>query len=766
MPVSPSTWITNNPITAHQLNNDLYSIDGSYFNANGTMFHSNRPLLIETYTNISTFTIPAPVGGRWTVLGGVAGNGISLLDNAALYGSGADGPGDAAKYQSAGAVAPGSSGISGVAGGWNLVFSFIPLGPFTGTNSAFAAGWYLNQTALQAMGPIQPGSALYQNCGFAVDLVDRVQLQSGTLQTAAFALDPAGRASTIASNISTTTGITPRLTELWCGVNNGNGNLVTAVPSPMTAITGTTPLTSADFNTTIQQTFDLLNYPPMLHVEENAGGTFSGGVTTTVSFISEAPLVDNYSGFSAAAGSTYSVPLPGLYFCHATVPLEPTGGIAGVGTNVTFSVGFLVNGTEYHSGWYNVGAVTSMPYGAAATKILDLHAGDQVSAFVRATAEEQLNFAGTSTVFAHFTMVWLGSISTGIQHWSPPEVTGFQFQAATPPGPPLNPNPFFTSSAGWGASNGSFTVSSSPPAGAPYPDAGLFTVSSTAGASMNQASAPFAVTPASQYALSAWVWTPSTVATIGFNWNDPFGSYISTGWSSYPVPASTWWQVTTMATAPAGAGYAYPVLAPKDTVNSSLYATAVQAGLGQPLLAPLLHSKVVNDVNFLLQRPYLLSYQSTAQTGLSASTNFYSPAMQSVGGLVHGSLGDNYGGWSAAGNCYAAPVAGWYLALAEVAMSTVNTGGTGTLVAGFSVPTSGGVTSPVSPQGQPDWYQALRAAANGTWPTGATAIGCYYLLPGETIAPSAWYRSTAPTTWNTDVTHSFPSHFECIWVSN
>ena len=35
-------------------------------------------------------------------------------------------------------------------------------------------------------------------------------------------------------------------------------------------------------------------------------------------------------------------------------------------------------------------------------------------------------------------------------------------------------------------------------------------------------------------------------------------------------------------------------------------------------------------------------------------------------GLVHGNLGDNYGGWNAAQNMYVAQQPGWYLVIAEV----------------------------------------------------------------------------------------------------
>src|SRR5277367_6244638 len=114
MPIQPSSYRTNYPITAHQLNQDMYTYDGSYFGANGVMFHSNRPMMNETYQTPSIIT--AAKGGSFTTLGGTDGDAISILDTAAYYGTGSDGPGDFARFQSSGAVAPGSAGVAGQIG--------------------------------------------------------------------------------------------------------------------------------------------------------------------------------------------------------------------------------------------------------------------------------------------------------------------------------------------------------------------------------------------------------------------------------------------------------------------------------------------------------------------------------------------------------------------------------------------------------------------------------------------------------------------------
>lgn len=570
------------------------------------MFHSNRPLLIETYQVQQV--VSAPKGGQFTVLGGRNGQGISVLDNAALFGTGSDAPGDSARFRSNGAVAPGSSGIAGVQGGWNLIVNFVPLGPFSGAGSAFGTAWYLGSTAQQDIGAFTGGSATWHNCGFAVDLLNRAPAGQGSLAAAVFAADPTPRSATVQSNTLSTCGETPRMTEIWCSVNNGNGNLVTGVPSPITAITGVTGLSSATLNTSIQQTFNLMNYPPMLNVSGQNGLNVSANAVNTISW-SNTPLTDNYSGLSN--NTVYIVPVSGLYFCHANFTLWPGA------TTGTALAGITVNGTRYFGGAYNIPSIPTVYPGCSVTRVLDLQKGDTVSAFINPTV------AATYTTVAmppsRLVMVWMDAIASSTLSWSPPEVTGFQFQAATPPG----------------------------------------------------------------------------------------------------------------------------------------------TGAGQ--LANIMNTKIANDVNFLLNRPYLMARQSTAQTGLTVNS-FVSITMQTVAGVVHNSLGDNYGGWSAASNWYAAPVPGWYLAVAEIAAATTTTA-PGQLTAGFSVPVSGGIASPASGGGQPDRYQALPVSSS-TWPTGATAIGCYYLNTGEHIAPFAMWQSGASTTWSTDISHGFNSHFSVIWLSN
>lgn len=149
-----------------------------------------------------------------------------------------------------------------------------------------------------------------------------------------------------------------------------------------------------------------------------------------------------------------------------------------------------------------------------------------------------------------------------------------------PPGSvTLNPNPYFAggSGAGWAGFQGTFSVSSSPPAGAPYGYAGFYTITTGGlGGAMEESAGRVGVTPGAEYQVSADVWTATTSCRIGVDWQTATGIYLSTSAVTLTVPASAWTQVTTPPlTAPQGAVYAYPRVAPADGTGNSIYATAV-----------------------------------------------------------------------------------------------------------------------------------------------------------------------------------------------
>jgi len=178
-----------------------------------------------------------------------------------------------------------------------------------------------------------------------------------------------------------------------------------------------------------------------------------------------------------------------------------------------------------------------------------------------------------------------------------------------------------------------------------------------------------------------------------------------------------------------------------------------QAGTSYAALVSAFQTHLTNDVSFLIQRPYLLAYQATAQTGLSANA-FHTITMDTVGGFVHNSAGDPYGGWNTgSGGYYAAPVDGWYLVVAGFSQSALASGNASCIAAILQSP-AGAQT--------PDWYQHVSTNSTILTP-GAEAVGVYYLRAGDTVQPQ--YQQQATATFSTAVSAGHQSSFSVMWLS-
>jgi hypothetical protein len=181
-----------------------------------------------------------------------------------------------------------------------------------------------------------------------------------------------------------------------------------------------------------------------------------------------------------------------------------------------------------------------------------------------------------------------------------------------------------------------------------------------------------------------------------------------------------------------------------------------QAGEPGGSLPSLFTRYVGNDLSFLINRPYFLGFQGTAQTGLSQST-WATVHMDTASGLIHSSAGDNYGGWvSGTANHYAAKVPGWYMAVMSVSQATPSS--SCTHVAGIGYYTAAGAPQ----QTVPDVYQCITSNTSSSIP-GAEAIGLYYLDVGDYLVPQ--YQETGVTTFATSVAAGHNSTFGVVWVS-
>jgi hypothetical protein len=178
-------------------------------------------------------------------------------------------------------------------------------------------------------------------------------------------------------------------------------------------------------------------------------------------------------------------------------------------------------------------------------------------------------------------------------------------------------------------------------------------------------------------------------------------------------------------------------------------------------LPGLFQQHVANDLGFLVNRPYLMAYQTQAQSGF-ANNSWNTIVLDTVEGIIHSDTGDNYSGWtSGSSNLYTSQAAGWYLAVAEYFGTYATTASTAGTAAGFAVSSSGGRT----PGSSPDWYQEM-FPSSATYPPGATAVGLYFLDVGETIQPQLRGDDYASSTWGTQTATGINSHMELVWLSN
>lgn len=178
------------------------------------------------------------------------------------------------------------------------------------------------------------------------------------------------------------------------------------------------------------------------------------------------------------------------------------------------------------------------------------------------------------------------------------------------------------------------------------------------------------------------------------------------------------------------------------------------AGTPGSRMAGLLTQHVGNDLNFLLNKPYFLGYQATAQNNASEGVS-KALAIDTIKGLIHGIAGDPWGGWNAPALKWAAPVSGWYMAVEEI-FAIPPTQPNATCAAALAVSPAGANT--------PDFYQQNNCAA-GVTSTGACAVGYYYLRAGDTVQPMFWENGFFNTgAVGTNVATGINSHFEVVFL--
>jgi hypothetical protein len=148
----------------------------------------------------------------------------------------------------------------------------------------------------------------------------------------------------------------------------------------------------------------------------------------------------------------------------------------------------------------------------------------------------------------------------------------------------------------------------------------------------------------------------------------------------------------------------------------------------------------------------LLAYQTTAQNSLTQNA-YHVINMNNVGGIVHNSPGDSYGGWNTSTSVFTAPIDGWYLAVATYTQSVPSTPPASCIAAIAQTPAG---------SSSPDVYQHISANSTTLEP-GGDAIGLYYLRAGDTVQPQ--YMQQNGGAFNTIVTTGHQSTFGLVWLS-
>jgi hypothetical protein len=734
MPVTPRTWSAGDPVSPTYLNGDLYAYNyADPLCPNGVQFHARKPVYRSTAASASSIT-----SGTWEFPFTGQMTAHVIEDSCADYGNALDPP----QWGTLQCTLPGTDGnAADTGGGWFLLSTFIPVGNASTNGVTFEAGFEVNGSLMNGGGQYAGAQATHSSTPWTCDLVNT--LSSDVIVPAAYNGDSATR-STIVNGTGTST--TVYYQGHWATTG---GTIVPGQypPAPKTLWSAGDEWTSAWANgpAGLQDVLEYLNSPPCLRADTGGGTTNCTNSTATVIAVSTIQL-DAWGAYNT---STYewSCPADGLYLIYGRICWNPAAG--------SFQASIRVNGTDYW-GPCNHGAGTLFST-ACKAQVFSLQAGDTVQLAGYQTSGSTL--ATRSDDRSRLVIAWVSS--QGV------------------PGV-INSNPYFSQGiSGWAAFGGTVSAVTSPPAGCPYPQALLFQPNNTqSSASAEENASPFAVTPSDWYGVSSWVQPAGTSQVLlGFDWLTSGHGFISSSHEAVTIPAGTWALPHTIQQAPGSAVLAYPRIGRingSSTIPSTdtLYIAGVQAaqaGTGQPSPPDLAYryaagtsggsvpavfsSYLGNDLTFLAQRPYLLAYQSSTQTVANATATQID--MQTVSGQVHGDRGDNYGGWNAADFWYVAQSAGWYLVVFEgfvTANSSANYPGA---TAQIQVSTGPG----------PDNYEShvTTSASDGTIP-GATAIGYYYLRPGDYVYPLLTI-SNYPASATTVASGGHVSHFEAVWIS-
>lgn len=442
MPVDPTQWVLNQPVSAKKLNTDLYTYTpGNANTPNGVLFHAQKPMWYEYVQECGASQVQgSSVAGTF---GPISTAGISTVaatwaevwDSAAYYGAGADAPGNLALGHFIGATL-GANGLPEVAptasGGWYMIGGNIAWAAATTAPATNGVGVSVNQvTSANPLLANQLSSTLHDNCAFGLDLLNPNNSSNYALGGYASGSATSQAYHTVGAVLASDwTGETTRQFSWWTNVNPANGSKASVPPVPPSLATSLTTMTSAGLNSTIVNTLNFLNMPPVLRA--------SNGLTTSIASGSNVSVPLNGTAFGAQldtfgglASGVYTVPTDGVYLVHGAVSWVADSS-SSYNRQTGVKVGLTGGGTLQLLGpAYQTASTANAGSGTISTitRLLDLKQGDTLTLTAGHNKGSATNLSSTNPT--RLIVQWMSALGTPSTLWQNPD-PGYRWQAGTP----------------------------------------------------------------------------------------------------------------------------------------------------------------------------------------------------------------------------------------------------------------------------------------------------------------------------------------------
>ncbi len=566
------------------------------------------------------------------------------------------------------------------------------------------------------------------------------------------------------------------ITLTWTG-QPGGGYGTPKLPAPYAAWTNSTTIgavpgvSTVNLNdeTGIRDVVNFLSNPPIFRVSSVAAGSLATATNTVINFSGATPTIDNYGGWISNT-STYVIQRDGLYLCHGLVSYAAaSAGNRQAAFNITTSGSGQLNsnaGFETDvSGWQPQNGASFIqaslggafrgnfyanlvPNGTSSSPQVITIPPVAVSVGTYVTLTAWLKATGGTSEPVTLSLRFLdgGGLPTGgtANTTVTTSTTAWKFGSAGIAVPTsavtcfgvifINGTPPVTAFQGIDEAYLSVATTYFGP-GYPASSTGNICASKTQ---------IYSLQAGDSIQLMGRHSTGSTLATSTTDASRFFVSWL--GQSG--LPAGNW--------------------TPPDTTFRW------QSGTSGDQLPALFQQHLANDLGFLANRPYLLAWQqNSANLNINSNGNgntFKLLALDTITGMIHGDVGDNYAGWSPIGvfGGYTAQVSGWYLMVGETFMSPPTSLGGYVVAATQTQFTSGGQQPSNNAPQDADYHQQNAATTNASVGGGATTFGMIYLSAGEEVSPGFFvtgWSGTSTTLLGTLNGGNYNSHFEMVWLS-